>query len=144
MLKKLITAGISALAMLSPAAAQDERPDIALLFGEPAAGVAETPNTRARVEYWKKEVRRFTLSELGRMVWQPLFHCDYTTRTCRLGYTDNRGAKLFVVLADDRKTVLGHVDCRGIMCLQVEAGRVLVDGHESKPPWPQWYGYPLN
>jgi hypothetical protein len=97
------------------------------------------------MEHWKAEVRSLVLDAEIDFAYKPMFHCDYTTRTCVVGYTDSRYVAVFVRLAEDRKTVLGHFDCRGEMCLEVESGRVFVHGEQWNTSKDRdWYGYPLD
>jgi hypothetical protein len=65
---------------------------------------------------------------------KPFFTCDYTTLTCRRGFSfDFANSTLFVILADDRKTELSHLWCHPAVCLSFDTGEVRNGARNAAP-----------
>ena len=90
-------------------------------------GIADSAAQR-RLETWIKEVARVASYDGPNDV----FRCDYTSKTCVIGYELFRKAytrQLFAVLAEDRTTLLGHIDCQTLRehygCVRIESGALV-------------------
>jgi len=53
---------------------------------------------------------------------RPYFQCDYTTRTCMRGSVNFQGGFIGEILAEDRSTVIAHVECTGYICTRHRRG----------------------
>ena len=84
--------------------------------------------------FWSYELDRWQrCAEVdGPLVCEPYFVCNYTSQTCQSGYrSQTLPVYLFVLLADDRKTVISHQFCwRNNSCLSFDTGEVW-DRYES-------------
>jgi hypothetical protein len=72
------------------------------------------------------------LSQMPRS--RPYYECDYTSRTCFRGVS-LMGMTVGEVLADDRKTVLGHIGMiRNMITINYDTGEVTSMGRKSTIP----------
>lgn|SRR5437870_6086137 len=89
----------------------------ALILFATAPAVAE-PVMKFPNAYKKRFAERYCLG--GR----PYFECDYTSRTCMRGSVNFQGGFIGEILAEDRSTVIAHVECTGYICTNFDTGEV--------------------
>jgi hypothetical protein len=99
-MRKLMVAAALILCATAPASA-DARP------------VMKFPNA-----YKKRFYERYCLGA------RRYFHCDYTSRTCMRGHVNFQGGFHGEILAEDRSTVIAHVECTGYICTNFDTGEI--------------------
>jgi hypothetical protein len=83
-----------------------------------ADAVPRLPN---EFEYWRH------WAECG----EPYLYCDHTTRTCMSGRIVYEHFVGWVIDANNRRTVVAHVRCRGNACFDYDTGTLVIDGRPA-------------